>query len=108
EEDRESVATHARDGVFASHAVDEPRGDDLKETISDGVSQRVVDEFELIEVEEHDRRATTAPLRMRERDGDAIAEKQAVRQECERVVIRLIFDLLGGALAIGDVDDRSL
>jgi hypothetical protein len=43
---------------------------------------------------------------VREGDGDAVAEEQAVRQTGQGVVIRLILHLLLRVLPVGDVDDR--
>ena len=94
DEHGEFVAAHARHRIFAAHACDQSRRDHLQHAIANRVTERVVDELELIDVEEENGRTALGALRVRQRHGDAIAEQRAVRQSGQRVVIRLILDLL--------------
>jgi hypothetical protein len=68
QDDRKFVAADARDGVaFADRLLQTPR-DLPQELVADRMSERVVDDFEVVEVEEQHRQHRTAPLSQREGD----------------------------------------
>src|ERR1051326_5345926 len=88
-----------------------PPRDLREELVADRVPEAVVDELEVIEVEIHHRERPAVALRLRDGGEDAVAEEEAVRKTGERVVIRLILELLLRCLALRDVaivdDDRA-
>ena len=55
-EDRELVATEARDEVAVPHRVRDALRDGLQQRVAGGVAERVVDDLEVVEVDEQDRR----------------------------------------------------
>ena len=85
-------------------------------------SERVVDLLEAVEVDHHDREGGIGPGRRGERVLDAVVEEAAVGEAGQRVVHRLMFDLLDlaaqerlahverllGLVARGDVDHVPL
>ena len=107
EQQRELVAAEAGHGVAVADARLHARRDGLQQLIADVVAERVVDDFEAIEVEEEDRQPAVIALRVRQRDGQAVLEQQAVRQAGQRVVIREVLDLLFGVRPLGDVADDA-
>src|SRR5947207_736195 len=73
--------------------------------------QAVVDEFEMIEIEVHDRQPALVAARLRESGRHAIAKQNAIRQIGEHVVMRAILELLLGHSPLRDIaiieDDRA-
>ena len=61
----------------------------------------------MIEIEEENRDKTLTPLRKLKRERQVLLKQSAIGETGERVVIRLIFDLLFGGLALGDVANES-
>jgi hypothetical protein len=93
----ELVAAQARDRVAGAQHAGDPRPDEPQEAIAVVVAQRVVDELEPVEVEEHHDRAGA-----RARGGGhgtlhAIVEQRAVGQTGQDVVQRLAAALVGPA-----------
>jgi hypothetical protein len=103
EEDGELVAAHAGDGVALAQDRAQPRRDRAQQLVAEAVAEGVVDVLEPVEIEEHHRQRRLGALGVGERDGQSIAEEQAIRQGRQRVVIRLILDLLLGLPALADV-----
>jgi hypothetical protein len=99
----EFVAAHARDRILFAQRSLQPRGDRLEQLVAGRMAQRVVDDFEAIEVEKHHRQRMLHPPRVRQRDREPVAEEAAIRQAGQRIVIGLILDLLFHPLALGDV-----
>ena len=67
------------------------------------VPEAVVDRLEAIQVQQEDRRSAARARGTRERVIDAVAEDRAVRQPGERIVERLVRQLLLEELPVGDV-----
>jgi len=67
------------------------------------VTQRVVDDFEPVEIEEHHGKGMFHAPRVGQSNGQPVAEEAAVRQSGQRVVIGLILDLLLDPLPLRDV-----
>ena len=93
-QERELVATETRHQVARPELLADPFGDGHEELVARGVTQRVVDDLEVVEVEEgHDRgrrpvdRGDPAPL-------DLLDEGGPVGQSGQRVVERLVAELL--------------
>ena len=103
DEDRELVAAHARDGVLLAEHRLQTRRDHPQQLVAEGVAERVVDELERIEVEEHHRHRRAGAARVRERHRQSVAEERAVGKAGEGVVVRLVLDLRLGEVALGDV-----
>ena len=104
-EQRELVPAQARQRVAGPEQPLEPAGDLDQDLIARGMTERVVDQLEGVEVEVDDRVAgRAAPARGHP---DAIGEQRPVRQPGERVVQRLAREALLRLLAVGDVLDLA-
>ena len=99
----ELVAPHAGHGVVFAHAGDQALRERLEQPIAHGVSQRVVDELEMVDVHEHHGQQALLPVGVAEGLGQPVAEEKTVGQAGERVVVRLVPDALFRAPALGDV-----
>ncbi len=103
QEDRELVSGQAGNGIALARR---PR-QSLRHAPHHGVARRVteslVDRFEPFEIETEERRRRALPLRPHQRVFQAIEEEGAVRQPGQRVVERLVGQLLFVALAVGHV-----
>ena len=103
---RELVAPQSRDRVGATSRGEQARGDFDQQRVARGVAVRVVHALEVVEVDvEHGERGAPAWIRGRARE--PFAKAQAVRQSGERVVSRVVHELLFDALAVGDVGLRT-
>ena len=71
------------------------------------MTERVVDQLELIEVEEEHRQAAVTAPRQPEGLGEAVLEQDAVRQTGQGVVIGLVDELALGVLAPRDVEQGA-
>ena len=107
-EERELVAAEARDGVALAHVLLDPLGDLAQQLVADGMSERVVDDLEAVEVEEEHGELLVVAVGLGHRERQAVAEEEAVRQVGQRIVEGEVLDLLLGALPLGDVDGRAL
>jgi hypothetical protein len=68
---------------------------------------RVVHRLEAIEIDHQQREALAIAALARQRRLDMAAQQQAVRQARQRIVMRHVDDLVGAALAFGDVGEGS-
>ena len=102
EQDRELVAAQPR-GRVGRRRSEEPFGDVAEELVAGGVAEAVVDRLEVVQVEEEHRDRLDGRAAAVERVRYAIPEERAVRQSGERVVERLVAQLLLELLALADV-----
>jgi hypothetical protein len=76
--------------VVAAHAGFEARGHGLKQLVTDMMTQAVIDEFELVEIDEGDRDLRLVAFGRNDRLLEAILQAISVGQACQRIVIGLI------------------
>ena len=105
DEERELVAAEARGGVGAAQAGADPSGHLDEQGVAGGVSERVVDAFEVVDVEEDHGQARASLRAPPEPVLDLLAEQRAVGEIGERVVVRLVGQLL---LQLREPRDRAL
>jgi hypothetical protein len=77
-----AVAGHER--VLSGPQTDPVRGR-LQEAIADALTERFVDEFEAVDVDEEEREARSVASRFLCRDGEAFREHQPIREAGEFV-----------------------
>ncbi len=106
-EDRELVTAETGHGVARSQHATEAVADGHEELVAGFVSQAVVDDLEVVEVEEEHRDATGAARRAIHRLADPVHEERAVREAGEGVVDGLVGEALTDRLAFGDVLDLA-
>ena len=107
QDDHELVPAQARDRVGFAHACEQPRGDLAQELVAHGMTERVVDGLEAVEIEiEHGQLAVVAPD-LRERLVQPVPAELAVREPCQRVEMRLI-EQRGLALRCGHRDREPI
>jgi hypothetical protein len=104
DQDRELVAAHARDRVGRRERRAQALADRLQQLVAGEVSQTVVDRLEVVEIEEQHGRVSGAHD---ECMLDAIREQGSIREACQRVVERLMAELLLGLTPVGDVEEVS-
>ena len=86
EQDRELVAAESCGQVVGSQRVGEAVGDRLEQAVTGGMAQRVVDRFEVVEVEDDEPHVTPVALGLLEHVVESLAQERAIRQLGERVV----------------------
>ena len=103
----EFIAAETRDGFAHAHGAGNPTRDDLQQFVPDGVSERVVDPLEPVEIEQdHGHVLMTAPTPF-ERMMQTIAKEDAIGEAGQLIVKRLLDELRLHALALGDVLDDA-
>jgi hypothetical protein len=105
-QDGELVAAEPRDDVLGAHDQSEPLGHGLEQTVADRMAEGVVDRLEIVDVDAERRGAALAAPRPRQHLFHALAERQPVGEQRQRVVMRHEGDARLGALSLGDVDRR--
>ena len=103
DDDGELVAAHAADVAFGSDLVDQPLGDCAKHRIALRVAEGVVDRFEAVEVEEHDRAGHIAGGRVAQRLAEQLADAAAIGQAREDVHVGEVGQALLRLADLGDV-----
>jgi hypothetical protein len=104
EQHAELVAAEPRHGVAVAHARLEPSGQGHEQLIAAAVSQAFVDHAEPVQVQAgHSEAVLRMPLALPQQPLQPIHEQRAVRQAGERVVERVVDQLLLGPLALADV-----
>ena len=103
EQDGELVAAEAGDRVGRAHRRLEPPRDLLQDRVAGRVAEAVVDGLEVVEVDEHDADRRASATRAHDRVLDAVGEQRAVGEARDRVVERLVRELVLERLALADV-----
>src|SRR5450756_257412 len=99
----ELVAAEARDHVSGADDGTEPERDLLEELVADRVTERVIDGFKPVEVDQVDRDVILAFVHGREHGVDPLAELRPVGEAREFVELGEMRDALLRALAFGHV-----
>ncbi len=103
EQDRELVTAQSGDDVASAHAFLQPPRHRDQHLVAHVVAHRVVHQLEVIEVEEQHREdAVVVTPRAVCRIGQALHEERAVGQPGQRVVQRVVLQLLLARLALGE------
>jgi len=102
-DDHELVTAEARRGVARTQGGPEPLGHACQHPIAPAVADAVVDRFEAVEVDEHDRHRAGMARRARQGLPQAVHAQRAVREAGERIVERLVGQPFLCPLALGDV-----
>ncbi len=84
--DDEFVTTQARDGVGLAHALRQALGHMLQQMVADVVTQRVVDDLEMIQVYEHQRTVLTRAGAVCEGFLQPVEQQLAIRQIGQSVI----------------------
>ena len=103
DQDRELVTAQARHRVGAPGTRQEPLGGGDQQPVALGVAQAVVHRLEVVEIEEQHRHGVAAPLRQRQRVTHPVPEQCPVGEPGERVVERLMGELLLQPLPLAHV-----
>jgi len=101
--DGEFVAALARQRVALAQTLLQAAGGLLQQLVALDVAERVVDELEAVQVDEHDGEFRLLALGLDDGQAQAVLEQDAVRQVGQDVVVRLVRDDFLGALAVRDV-----
>ncbi len=104
---QEFVPAQPRHDVVAAHRLHETLRHLPQQAVADGMSQRVVDFLEMIEIDEHCRDLAAVASRTADRLYQAVVRQHAVGQAGEQVVVRLIGYLLHLLALFGDVLARQ-
>jgi hypothetical protein len=99
----ELVAAEARHKVFGTQHLAQPIGHGTQQFVARGVSQRIVDLLELIEIDEQQRGQPRGALRDRQQPFHFVAEVDPVRQRRQFVIARQMADPGFRVAPFGDV-----
>ena len=100
--DRKLVPAQTGHDVFAADATAHAFGRRLQQPVTDGMSERVVDVLEMVEIEAEHRDGFGASQAAQDRS-HPLVERHTVRQVCERIVMRQVPDPFLGEKSLGDV-----
>ncbi len=103
EHQREFVGAEARQRVAAAQAALQPLSHQHDDLVAGGVTEAVVDQPELIEIEHRHGDGLPRPARLGGRPRDPVEEQFAVRQLRQRIVQGLVLHLLFEAMVLADV-----
>ncbi len=80
DDDRELVAAHASDMAVLADLVAQPLGDRLEHRVALGMAECIVDRFEPVEIEEHDRAGHIAGRGVAQRFAEQLADPATIGQ----------------------------
>ena len=107
-EHEELVAALARDDVAGPARFAQPLRNHHQQLVSDRVTEAVVHELEVVQVDEEHRAAAAAALRICDRDGQVLLEQGPVGQVGERIVERQMGKPLLARAAHGHVEEHAV
>jgi len=90
DQDRKLVTAITRDEVLRAGGVTHDPSPHLKHQVPMLMTELIVHGFEMVEVDEQQRKRSFAPVRARKRAFQAAVELSGVGQACERVCRRLL------------------
>ena len=99
----ELVAAEPGGGVARAQAAREPVAHDHEQRVAGGVAEAVVDGLEVVEVDEQHRELAAVALEPGRGVVDAVAEQRLVGEPGQRVVERLVRELVLEPAMLGDV-----
>ena len=103
QDDRELVATEARDRVGASRLALQDGGGPRDRVVPDGVAVGVVDVLEVVEVDDQQRRGLVVARDVVPDPLELLLEPAPVEEPRQRVVVGQVLQLALVALLVGDV-----
>ena len=106
-EDDELVPAVTSRGVGAAQRVVETAANLHQDLVTGLVTEAVVDQLELVEVDKEDREGRVVSPRPRKGVGEAVHEEHAVGQSRQLVVRRLVLEVALALLALDRVADRA-
>src|SRR6202034_3789935 len=86
DENDELISSESADGVALSKGIEQPLCDRHEQLISGLVTKRVVDIFEVVEIEEHHGPALVMAPRSREHLRQTVLDQSSIRESRQRVV----------------------
>ena len=101
--DQKLIAAHAGHRVLLAHALLQPFRHHLQQLVAKGVTQRVIDVLESVQIEKQHRQLFTLPPCAGQSTLQPIHEERPVGQAGQGIVIGQEVDLRLGCLPVGDV-----
>ena len=105
-DDDELVPAESRDRVGRAHSGRQPGRQGGQDRVAGGVTERVVDDLEAVEIEHQDRHVDAFTPATGQRVGETVERQRAVRQAGERVVQRGVSSRLFLGVALDGDDDQ--
>ena len=103
---RELIASESRQSDAGTEQVLQPRSHGLEQSITDVVTEAVVDHLEVIQIEHQQGAAAFLDLRRGQRLFGAVAEQQAIGQIGQRIVVSEVLEFMLGVLDRTDVGEH--
>ena len=109
QEDHELVTSLTADGIHATHAPRQTGSHRLQQLITDHMTERIVDVFEIIHIHVEQCYLLALPAGYFNRPGQPVSKQQTIWQSGQKVVLRQMRHSLRQGLCFGDVlqDDHS-
>jgi hypothetical protein len=107
DDDQELVATQAADGVRFPHQPPQAPRHLAEDPIAGLMAERVVDDLEAVEIDEQDRQFGFIAVRPLHCLVQPVAQQQSVRQTGERIVVRLMVELIVRPAQLGDIREHA-
>ncbi len=108
EQDRELVPALARRDIAGTDRARDSLGDFDQQPVAGAMTQRVVDDLEVVEVEEQESNLQPASPPARECPLDVVAEQDSIREPGQRIVERIVKKPRLHPFLIGRVDEQAL
>lgn len=99
----ELVSTHPRDGVGFANGGEQALSYSRQEEIAVGVTERVVDLLEMVDVNEEYRNLLVVVLCLKDCLAETLIEQRAIGETGQMIVMRKIVDVIGAAAVFGNV-----
>ena len=97
------IAAQSRHGVAGTHAGGQPRRHTLQQFIPDIVTERIINGFEAIQIDEHERQTAAVARGIGHALFKPVVDQHAIGQTCQRIAGGKKFNTFFGTLSLGDI-----
>jgi len=106
QQDQELIAAEAANDVMRAYTRAQAAAHLEQQLIADGMTHRVVDVLEAVQIDEQQRQHGLAAARVVDRIARALVKQEPVGQAGKRIVMRKLLDALARFVLLGDVLDQ--
>ncbi len=106
-DDDKLVAAESAHRIFAAHGLGQATRHDAQQTVADMMAQRVIDEFEAVQIDEQHSHLLAGRTRLPQRLAQTLLAQRAVGQLGQHIVVGQKVDALFVRFTVGNVNRRG-
>ena len=103
QQNRKLIAAQTCKRVAFAQTLTQARADREQQFVAETVTERIVDDFEMVEIEAQYRQRLFAALALRQQQAQMVTKQRTIRQACQQIMISLVMHGFFGLLALGNI-----